>query len=173
MTHNTGHAWTITYNGGIAEDELIGTVLADGSWGQAGKLKDQVIYGQYTSIANGTLGDIRYFSSNNKSGKLKVGLYSSVNDSPSALLVSSLDTSVVPGWNTIQLPSLQSIVLGTKYFIAAISDTTDLISLGASAPTTLTFYENGSYNSGLPATATPVSAVARDHPAKGYGLKVV
>jgi hypothetical protein len=117
--HCAGHPWTITYNGGISEDSLLGNVIGTGekTWA-ADSSANTLLMSKFTANA-GTIGDIR--AKIGFSGNAKVAIYSDNAGVPGTLLAYSPGAAVYARWNTFQL-NVQVALTATSYWLAVIGD---------------------------------------------------
>jgi len=75
---------------------------------------------RWTATVSGTVQNIKIKCGT--SGNVKVAIYADINGSPGVLLNAiNTNTSVNAGWNEIAIPTT-SIIAGTDYWLAAISD---------------------------------------------------
>jgi hypothetical protein len=169
--HN--NRWTVTYNGGIAEDSLLGNVIGTGEKTWDSYLVATVIrYNKFTAVS-GTAGDIRIKSA--ISGNVKVGLYDDdgAGGDPSTLLAYGTG-AVVAGWNTIQL-NIQVALTAGSYWLAVKCDRDSAVSMLA-ADTATGKISTGviPYADAMPNPAEiGMSSSVRGIAIAGWGLKVV
>jgi len=130
-----------------ASTQLIGTTVAGSGAGYAGEVQ----YQAFTATASGTINAIKVYSSNN--GNIKVGIY---NGTGTLIAANNTGTAVLADqWNTIMLTSSASIIAGTGYWLAHLSDTVGCITVRALPGTTVYYLARG-YIFGLPATFSGV-----------------
>lgn len=171
MANHKANPWTITFNGGVSEDSLLGNVIGTGekTWDQTNTF--QYLYMTKFVAVAGTIGDIRVRSLG--SANVKVAIYDDdgVGGVPGALLAYSTGVAVVAGWNTIQLNVPVPLTAG-NYYLAVKTDTSGRIqrvsSGGTSCHNTSVLYADDFTN---PAPAMINGSY--DIAIAGWGLKVV
>lgn len=171
MANHKANPWTITFNGGVSEDSLLGNVIGTGekTWDQT-NTRQHLYMTKFVAVA-GTIGDIRVRSLG--SANVKVAIYDDdgVGGVPGALLAYSTGVAVVAGWNTIQLNVPVPLTAG-NYYLAVKTDTSGRIqrvsSGGKSCHNTSVLYADDFTN---PAPAMINGSY--DIAIAGWGLKVV
>lgn len=162
LNHVAGHPWTITYNGGVAIQKLIGN--DDKSWSTTPATANTMTVLRFAAIA-GTLGEIRVKCRCN--GNIQVAIYSDNAGSPGTVLAYAMAAPVVAGWNTIPLNTTVNLS-AASYWLAFVVDTTNLIwalSTGATMR-----YESLSYGNAFPDNPTGLSSASTDFAIAGWGI---
>jgi len=163
LSHNNGHTWTITFNGGVAVQKLLGT--SSTSWSEL-LGTDNRYYQQFTAVA-GVIGEIRINSA--ISANAKVAIYTNAAgtpDLPGSVIAYSASVPIVAGWNNISLNITAILAVGQKYWLAVQTDASGAVQRVASGGTVrylTTVYAD--------AFATPVgtSSLDKDIAIAGWG----
>lgn len=167
--HAAGHPWTITYNGGISEDSLLGNVIGTGEKSWASANTNTIRYWQKFTAVAGTIGDIRIKSVG--SSNVKVAIYSDNASYPNALLAYSASTATVAGWNTIQL-NVQVALTATSYWLC-FQESVGYIQRVVTGGTTLVLNPATYGNAFANPAPVGLEVAASDYAIAGWGLKVV
>lgn len=116
LNHVTAHPWTITYNGGVAIQKLLGN--DDREYGTHWETVNYLQARVFTAVP-GTLAEIRLKGA--ISGNVQVAIYSDNAGSPGTVLACRMAVPVVVGWNTIALNTTVNLS-AANYWLAWVSD---------------------------------------------------
>ena len=170
MAHNTGHAWVVTFTGGVANELLLGNVAGTGekSWAEIGALNTRT-YAQRFVATSGSLSDLKIKVSGNTN--MKMAVYTDVAGDPGTLLAASDEFSAVSGWNKVTLNTVCDLATGSYYWITFKPSVSSVVYYNATGGAMS--YKDTTYADAFTADFGAHSDTTVDLAVGGYGLKVV
>jgi C1A family cysteine protease len=167
--NSAGSSWAAASASFIAGSpvKLLGM---DDAAASAAASQNYLVMDRYTTVAAGTLSEIRVKCA--ATGNVKAAIYSDASGSPGSLLAANnTGVNVSEGWNTVSIAGGPSLVAGTGYWIA-VNSSAQCIGYTPYSGGTMLFRALG-YTSDFPSTAgTGFTSAAGYHCfTAGWGLQ--